>query len=110
MSAIRHTNGGIEAGLQAASIEPSPEPRPWQIGDVVTIGNRSERRLILSQTEQHLIVIAESGWWNTYEKHSDIPVHFIGHSGLAYTYTSREQAYRDHLAKVFAPHFNPIKS
>lgn len=90
--------------------EPVAQPRPWQIGDVVTIGNRPERRILLSLSNQHIIVIADSGWWNIYEKVSSIPIHFHGHSGLVYTYTGREQTYRDHLASVFAPYFNTINA
>ena len=106
MPEIRHTKGGIEAGLIAARMH----DQQWQIGDIVTIGNRLERRLILDQDDHHIIVIAESGWWNTYEKHSDIPIHFIGRSGLAYTYTGREQTYRDSKDDVFTPHFNPLNA
>jgi hypothetical protein len=81
------------------------ETRVWQVGDLLTVAGKSERRLIVSLTDSLIIVIAESGWWNTYQIRSEVPLIFHGNTGLIYAYKGREPLYQDFLKGVFTPNF-----
>jgi hypothetical protein len=107
---------GIELGLEIAiqrdeeALVPLYETleglRLWQVGDLISIGNRPERRLVINLTEGCIEVIAESGWWNRYQARGDIPIVFNRTTGLTYNYTGREALFRDYKNGVFTHYFN----
>ena len=107
MATVRHTNGDLEAGLAAAQPStPQAEPaHEWQVGDLLQVGNWPEPRLVLAIENAHLLVIAQSGWWNRYPVDGSFPLHWLGTTTLAYDYQGREQANRDYLAGKFTALF-----
>ncbi len=83
-------------------------PCGWHVGDLITIGRFSERRIIIDVTQTVITVMAESGWWNAYEIEGVLPINFVGTTTLRYEYQDRWQAVRDFAAGKFTTFFNQV--
>lgn len=97
--AIRGDEVGVEVYESATLI------RPWQTGDIIVVGNRPERRLIIAATDSHIEVISESGCWNRYQTPSEFAIRLCKSTDLRYEYKGREALFRHFIAGQFTDHF-----
>lgn len=81
------------------------EVRHWQVGDLFTIGQSTERKLVVNVTTDRVEVIAESGWYNWYGHQPQLPVNYIGRVPLEYDYKGREPLHRDFIRGIFSDLF-----
>ncbi|RYF47061.1 MAG: hypothetical protein EOO38_12910 [Cytophagaceae bacterium] len=77
------------------------EVRHWQVGDLFTLGTSTERKLVVNVTEEHIEVIAQTGWYNRYEHRPHLPVTYLGRPPFQYDYRGRAQLNRDFVAGTF---------
>jgi len=81
------------------------EVRDWQVGDLFTVGQSTERKLVVNVTDDRVEVIAETGWYNWYGHRPQLPINYIGRVPLEYDYRGREPLHRDFVGGVFSDSF-----
>lgn len=109
MANVRHTNGGIEAGLIQAT---AGEPRQWQVGDltILTRDNGVMGLIVgIHGTDYGGIiemVCADGGHFQEYVEFSAYLNKLFSHNTrLEYEFQNWEQVQRDFQNHLFTPHF-----